>query len=153
MSTVENGSNVQVHYVGTFDDGTEFDSSRSRGEPISFEVGSGQMIAGFDSAVLGMTEGEVKDITLTPAEAYGDHREEYIKTYERNVFPPEVQLTEGVTVAGQNELGQQMIAKVLSVTDDTVLLDFNHPMAGKTLNFNIEVVGISQQKGRGDRAV
>ena len=143
MSTVSNGNNVQVHYVGTFDDGTEFDSSHSRGEPISFEVGSGQMIAGFDNAVLGMTVGETKDITLTPAEAYGEHNEGYIKTYPRDVFPNEVQLTEGVTVAGQNELGQQMIAKVLTVNDDTVLLDFNHPMAGKTLNFSIEVVAIS----------
>lgn len=143
MSTVSNGNSVQVHYVGTFDDGTEFDSSHSRGEPISFEVGSGQMIAGFDNAVLGMSVGETKDITLAPAEAYGEHNEDYIKTYPRNVFPNEVQLTEGVTVAGQNELGQQMIAKVLTVNDDTVLLDFNHPMAGKTLNFSIEVVAIS----------
>ena len=143
MSTVKNGNNVQVHYVGTFDDGTEFDSSHSRGEPISFQVGSGQMIAGFDAAVVGMTEGETKDITLTPSEAYGEHKEDYIKVYPRDVFPNEVQLSEGVTVAGQNELGQQMIAKVLSVSDDTVLLDFNHPMAGKNLNFSIEVVGIS----------
>ena len=143
MSTVKKGSNVQVHYVGTFEDGTEFDSSVSRGEPISFEVGSGQMIAGFDNAVVGMSVGESKDISLEPEEAYGEHREEYVKTYQRNVFPAEVQLSEGITVAGQNELGQQMIAKVLSVDESEVKLDFNHPMAGKTLNFNIEVVSTS----------
>ena len=143
MSTVENGNNVQVHYIGTFDDGTEFDNSHDRGEPISFQVGTGQMISGFDAAVVGMSVGESKDITLAPDEAYGEHKEEFVKTYQRDVFPNEVQLTEGVTVAGQNELGQQMIAKVLSVSDDTVLLDFNHPMAGKNLNFNIEVVSVS----------
>ena len=143
MSTVENGNNVQVHYVGTFDDGTEFDSSRSRGEPISFKVGAGQMIAGFEAAVIGMQEGDTKDISLSPDQAYGDHKQDHVKTYPVDVFPDEVQLSEGVTVAGQNELGQQMIAKVLSVSDDTVLLDFNHPMAGKNLNFNIEVVSVS----------
>ena len=151
MSTVENGNNVQVHYVGTFDDGTEFDSSRSRGEPISFKVGAGQMIAGFEAAVIGMQEGDIKDISLSPDQAYGDHKQDHVKTYPVDVFPDEVQLSEGVTVAGQNELGQQMIAKVLSVSDDTVLLDFNHPMAGKNLNFNIEVVSVSQaHKGEKD---
>lgn len=143
MKTVQEGNTVEVHYVGTFEDGTEFDSSHSRGETISFQVGSGQMISGFDSAVVGMSVGDTKDITLTPEDAYGPSNPEFVKTYPREAFPSEVQLSEGVSIAGQNELGQQMIAKILKVEDDTVLLDFNHPMAGKTLNFNIEMVNIS----------
>ena len=143
MSTVKEGNTVEVHYVGTFDDGTEFDSSRSRGETITFQVGAGQMISGFDAAVLGMEVGEQKDISLAPEDAYGPHNPDYIKTYPKSVFPQEVQLTEGVSVAGQNELGQQMIAKVLKVEGDQVSLDFNHPMAGKNLNFSIEMVNIS----------
>ena len=143
MNIVQEGNTVEVHYVGTFEDGTEFDSSHSRGETISFEVGSGQMIAGFDSAVIGMSVGDVKDITLSPEDAYGPSNPEFVKTYPMTAFPDEVQLSEGVSIAGQNELGQQMIAKVLKVNDDSVLLDFNHPMAGKVLNFNIEVVNIS----------
>lgn len=143
MSTVQEGNTVEVHYVGTFEDGTEFDSSHSRGETISFKVGTGQMIAGFDAAVLGMSIGETKEVSLEPDQAYGDANPEHVKTYPREVFPAEVQLTEGVTVSGQNELGQPLIAKIMKVEDDTVLLDFNHPMAGKVLNFSIEMVNIS----------
>ena len=143
MSVVEKGNKVEVHYVGTFDDGTEFDSSRSRGEAISFEVGAGQMIAGFDSAVVGMSVGETKDIALAPSDAYGDWNPEYVKVYPQEAFPTEVELKEGATVAGQNELGQQMIAKIVTLSENDVTLDFNHPMAGKNLNFNIEIVNVT----------
>ena len=143
MSKVEVGNTVQVHYVGTFVDGTEFDSSRSRGEPISFKVGSQQMIKGFDEAIVGMTLGETKEFTLSPEDAYGAHNPEHIKSYPQNVFPSEVELVEGATVAGQNELGQQMVAKILQVSDEEVILDFNHPMAGKILKFDVEVMSVS----------
>ena len=142
MSIVEDGKTVEAHYVGTFEDGTEFDSSRTRGEPIKFQVGTGRMIAGFDRAVLGMSVGESKDVVLSPQDAYGDHKEEFIQNYSRSQFPPEVNLEEGVTIAGQNELGQPMMAKVLSISGDDIRLDFNHPMAGKTLCFNIEVISV-----------
>ncbi len=143
MSKAETGNVVEVHYVGTFDDGTEFDSSHSRGETISFKIGAGQMIAGFDDAVIGMEVGDVKDVSISPENAYGEHVSDHVKTYPRSVFPPEVQLSEGVSVAGQNEMGQQMIAKVVKLEGNDVVLDFNHPMAGKNLNFNIEMVNIT----------
>ena len=143
MSLVEKGSKVEVHYVGTFDDGTEFDSSRSRGETISFEVGAGQMISGFENAVVGMSTGDSKEITLVPSEAYGEHNPEYVRVYPQEAFPSEVELKEGATVAGQNELGQQMIAKIVTLSEKDVTLDFNHPMAGKNLNFSIEIVNIA----------
>lgn len=85
-TTVKNGQKVSVHYVGTLDDGTEFDNSRSRGDVISFEVGSGQLISGFDSALPGMVVGEVKSVSLTPEEAYGDVNPEAIETVPKNVF-------------------------------------------------------------------
>ena len=143
MSTVKTGQTVQVHYVGTFNDGTEFDSSHSRGEPITFQVGAGQMISGFDDAVLGMSVGESKSIKLTPENAYGEVNPAAIQTVPLGAFPQEVELTEGVTVMGQNELGQQMIAKVVSLTEDNAVLDFNHPMAGKELNFDLEVISLT----------
>lgn len=143
MNTVEDGKTVEVHYVGTFEDGTEFDSSRSRGETIKFEVGAGRMIEGFERSVMGMSVGEVKDVVLNPQDAYGEHKQEFIQAYSKNQFPPEVDLEAGSTIAGQNELGQTMMAKIVSVNGDDVLLDFNHPMAGKTLCFNIEVVSIA----------
>ena len=87
MSEVKTGQTVNVHYVGTFDDGTEFDSSRARGETIAFQVGSGQMISGFDLAVADMSVGETKTIRLEPAEAYGDKREDLVQTFPQSIFP------------------------------------------------------------------
>ena len=143
MSKVENGKNVSVHYVGKFDDGTEFDSSRTRGETLSFEVGSGQLITGFDNAVVGMTVGETKSIKLSPDEGYGPSNPEAVQDVSIDMFPENFEFVVGATVVGQNETGNQMVAKIESVTDESVKLDFNHPMAGKNLNFEIEVMEIS----------
>lgn len=143
MSTVTTGQTVQVHYVGTFNDGTEFDSSHSRGEPITFQVGAGQMISGFDSAVVGMAAGDSKQIKITPADGYGEINPDAVQTVPLEAFPEDIELSEGVTVMGQNEMGQQMIAKVISLGDNEAVLDFNHPMAGKELNFNLELISVS----------
>ncbi len=144
MSKVTKGHNISVHYVGTFDDGTKFDSSHDRGEPLSFNVGSGQMIAGFDAAVVGMTVGEKKTVNLSADDAYGSHNPEAIQTLERSVFPEDVTLEEGAHVIGQNELGQKIVAKVLTLSDTEAVLDFNHPLAGKSLNFDVEIVSINE---------
>jgi FKBP-type peptidyl-prolyl cis-trans isomerase 2 len=143
MSTVTTGQTVQVHYVGTFNDGTEFDSSHSRGEPITFQVGAGQMISGFDSAVVGMVAGDSKQIKITPADGYGEVNPAAVQTVPLEAFPEDLELSEGVTVMGQNEMGQQMIAKVISLGDSEAVLDFNHPMAGKELNFSLELISVS----------
>jgi len=144
MSKVENGQTVKIHYTGKFDDDTEFDNSRSRGEALTFQVGSGQLITGFDNAVVGMAIGEVKNVSLTPLEAYGESREELVQTISQSVFPQDYEFQVDSTVQGQNELGQDVVARIDSVGEDSVVLDFNHPMAGKNLNFEIELLGVEQ---------
>ena len=143
MSKVENGQNVSVHYVGTLDDGTEFDSSRSRGETLSFTVGTGQVIDGFNDAVVGMAAGEIKTIKLSPEEAYGPANPEAVQTVPANAFPSDFEPVVGATVVGHDEMGQQMMAKIEAFDNEGITLDFNHPMAGKNLNFEIEVVEVS----------
>tara|TARA_Y100000114_G_scaffold150454_1_gene165984 strand:+ start:493 stop:924 length:432 start_codon:yes stop_codon:yes gene_type:complete len=142
MSKVEAGNNVSVHYVGTFTDGEKFDSSRDRGETLSFEVGSGQMIAGFDAAVVGMSVGETKTVTIEPKDAYGERNENAIQEVPRSNFPEGFNLIEGATVSGRDQDNRPMIAKIISFNDENVNLDFNHPLAGKQLNFEVELVSI-----------
>lgn len=144
MSKVTVGQVVSVHYVGTFDDGAVFDSSRERGAPITFNVGAGQMISGFDNAVVGMAVGETKSVRLEPAEAYGDPREDLVQNIDTNLFPENFDFVVGATVKGEAPTGQPLLATIVSHNPDTntVVLDFNHPMAGKSLNFEIEVVEV-----------
>ena len=144
MSKVEDGQSVSVHYVGTLEDGTEFDSSRSRGEVLSFQIGSGQLISGFNDAILGMQVGEKKSINLNPDEAYGPIDPSAVQTVPNEHFPTDFKPVQGATVVGQNELGQQMMARIEDFNDAAVTLDFNHPMAGKSLNFEIELMSIDE---------
>ena len=142
MSKVENGQTVEVHYRGTFDDGTEFDSSHSRGETLTFTVGSGQTISGFETGVVGMTVGEKKNITIEPQDAYGETNPDAIFEYPASSFPEDLELIEGASLMGQDTAGNQMMARVDRLEDDKVFLDFNHPMAGKRLNFDVELIEI-----------
>jgi len=143
MSNVTDGNTVKIHYRGTFNDGTQFDSSYDRGEPIEFTVGAGMMIEGFEAGVLGMAQGEKKSLTLEPDQAYGQINEAAIQTVPREQFPPEFEFKEGATLQGQDPNGQPFLATITGLTDDTVTLDMNHPMAGKTLNFDVEVIEIT----------
>jgi len=145
MSIVKKGHQISVHYVGTFADGKEFDSSRTRGAPISFEVGAGQMIKGFDAAVAGMTIGETKKVTLKPAEAYGELDPDRRQTVPRTAFAPGFELEEGAPVQGRSPNGAPFVAKIEAINDDGVVLDLNHPMAGKVLNFDIELLSIDNE--------
>ena len=141
---VENGDTVSVHYRGTLDDGTEFDSSHTRGEPLTFQVGSGQLIPGFDEAVPGMTAGEVKNVSLTPEQAYGPYIEGAVQIVEKSQFPPEFPFEVAQQVTGYGADGQPMTATITEVRENNVTLDMNHPMAGKNLNFAIELVEVHQ---------
>ena len=141
MSQAAQGNTVTVHYKGTFEDGTEFDSSVSRGAPLEFTIGQNQMIPGFENAVVGMDVGETKDITLASSEAYGDHDETKIDDVSKTVFPEGFEYIIGATVHGQSPQGP-ILAKILEENDETVKLDFNHPLAGKALNFEIQLVSI-----------
>jgi len=143
MSKVENGNTISVHYIGKLEDGEMFDSSRERGAPLSFEVGAGQMISGFENSVVGMTAGETKTVTLSPTEAYGEPDPTRVKAVPRTAFAPEMEFEEGVVVQGQTDIGIPFVAKIQSFDDNEVVLDLNHPLAGKTLNFEIEVVSIN----------
>ena len=146
MSKVTNGNTVSVHYKGTLNDGSQFDSSYDRGEPITFQIGSGQMIPGFEKNVLGMTVGEAKEFTLNPSDAYGDHNPEAVQEVPKQMFPQDFTFQIGGIVQGEQD-GNQLIAKILSEQNETVTLDFNHPMAGKDLTFNVELVDIDAEDG------
>ena len=141
MKTVEVGNNVTVHYKGTLADGTEFDSSHTREEPLSFEVGSGNMIKGFNNAVVGMTEGETKSIVLAPADAYGDRNPEAMQTIPKAAFGPDFDFIIGGTIQG-NSPGGPFLAKIHQLQENEVTLDMNHPLAGQDLSFEIEMLEI-----------
>lgn len=133
---------VKVHYRGTFNDGTQFDSSYDRGEPLVFICGSGMMIKGFDQAVANMEVGEIVNVHLMPEEAYGVHNPAAIITVELAMLPGAEKLNPGEIVYLSNGMGQQFPAKVVSLDETTITFDANHEMAGKELNFQIELVDI-----------
>lgn len=145
MKTVEHGQKVKVHYRGTFSDGEEFDSSYTRDVPLEFEVGAGQMISGFDSAVNGMTEGEKKTITLQPEDAYGVSRPEAVRDVEKSMFPPDFEFKVDELVQGNTPQGP-FVARIVALEENTVKLDLNHPLAGKELNFEIELLEIQKEE-------
>jgi len=143
---VKEGNTVSIHYVGTLDDGTEFDNSRNRDEVMSFEVGTNKLISGFDKALAGMKVGEVKSIKLAPDEAYGKVDPENFQTVSPSAFPPNFQLKEGLMVQGTAPGGLPVTATINSIGQDVVVLDFNHPLAGKNLNFEIELLNIQEKE-------
>ncbi|MAF25337.1 peptidylprolyl isomerase [bacterium] len=142
MSVVENGNKVSVHYRGTFNDGTVFDSSYDRGDAVTFEVGSGQMIAGFNNALLGMTAGQSKDVSLAPEEAYGPTQADALRVVSKSNFAKGADISPGANIQAEGPGGDMFNGKIASVEGDKVVVDFNHPMAGKTLNFHIQLVNI-----------
>jgi len=141
--SVQNGNTVAVHYRGTLESGEQFDSSYDRGEPITFQSGAGQMIAGFDNAVVGMNEGEKKTFTLSPEEAYGPTVPEALQDVPRVAFAPGLELVPGEMIQGQAPNGHPVLAKIVEVGENVVKLDMNHPLAGKTLTFDVEIVSIT----------
>lgn len=140
---VKNGDSVKVHYIGTLNDGNEFDNSYKRGSTLDFRVGGGQMIKGFDDALVEMEVGQKKSINIKPEEAYGPRREEAITAVAKDNFPPDFVAKEGEMVQGRTESGQPINALIIEVQDNDVILDMNHPLAGEELNFEIELVEIS----------
>ena len=141
MTTAKQGDNVSVHYTGTLNDGTQFDSSEGR-EPLSFEVGSNQIIAGFSEAVEGMSIGESKTITIPSEKAYGAHDPNMVQEVPRANFPDDMELSEGLGLSARGPEGQVLNFKVVSFNDDSVMVDGNHPLAGQDLTFAIELVSI-----------
>ena len=136
------GKTCRTHYRGTFNDGTQFDSSYDRGEPLEFICGAGQMIKGFDAAVANMEVGQVVDVHLMPEEAYGMPNPDAIFTLEIAQLPGSEDLTVGQQVYLSNQYGQPFPVKVNAKDEKTITFDANHEMAGKELNFRIELVEV-----------
>ena len=136
------GKICKVHYKGTFNDGTQFDSSYDRGEPLEFICGAGMMIKGFDAAVANMEAGEIIDIHLMPEEAYGMPDPNAVMTFEIEQLTGSEDLTVGQQVYLSNAMGQPIPVRVAAKDDSTITLDANHEMAGKELNFRIELVEV-----------
>ena len=136
------GKTCRTHYKGTFNDGTQFDSSYDRGEPLEFICGAGQMIKGFDAAVANMEIGEIKEVHLMPEEAYGQANPDAIFTLEIAQLPGSENLEVGQQVYLSNQYGQPFPVKVAAKEETTITFDANHEMAGKELNFTIELVEV-----------
>lgn len=136
------GKTCRTHYRGTFNDGTQFDSSYDRGEPLEFVCGAGQMIRGFDAAVADMEVGQVVDVHLMPEEAYGMPDPNAVFTVEIAQLPGSEELEAGQQVYLSNQYGQPFPVKVVTKDETTITFDANHEMAGKELNFRIELVEV-----------
>jgi peptidylprolyl isomerase len=141
MTQAKSGDTVRIHYTGTLNDGTEFDSSAGR-DPLEFALGGGQVIAGFDSAVDGMSVGEQKSVTIAPAEAYGERHEQLVQEVPKSALPDEIQPQVGMQLQSQSPEGQVMNLVVTEVDEESITVDANHPLAGQALTFEIELVEI-----------
>ncbi len=141
MSQVKAGDTVRIHYTGTLEDGTVFDSSQGR-EPLEFTVGSGEIIPGLDNALPGMAEGEQKSVAVPADEAYGQHDPNGRQEVPRDQIPEHIPLDPGTALQMQTPDGQAVPVTVAEVTDEVVVLDANHPLAGKDLTFDVEMVEI-----------
>ena len=143
MVQVKSGDIINVHYTGRLTDGTLFDSSEGR-EPLEFEVGSGMVIKGFDEGVTGMSVGEKKTVHISVADAYGEVDSNYLAVFNKAEIPSDIPYEIGMQLnMHQDGSGQVMPVAVVEVTDTTITLDANHPLAGKDLIFDLEVVAIS----------
>ncbi len=141
MTKVKAGDSVRIHYTGTLTDGSVFDSSDGR-DPLEFVVGSGQVIPGLDKAMPGMEVGEKKVVEIPCAEAYGAINPAARQSVPRSQFPDEITLELGLRLQMQTQAGQVMQVTVVELSETDVMLDANHPLAGKDLTFAVELVAI-----------
>ncbi len=139
MSVIKDGDTVRIHYTGTLLDGSVFDSSDGR-DPLEFVVGSGQIIPGLDTAMAGMAQGEKKSVPVPCAEAYGPINPAMRQGVPREAIPADIPLEVGLQLQMQTPEGHPMQVMVVEVGEEEVMLDANHPLAGKDLTFDIEVV-------------
>ena len=142
MAEAKTGDTVKVHYKGTLEDGTVFDQSEEGG-PLEFTIGEGQIIPGFEEAVLGMNPGESVEVTLSPENAYGERREDLVAAIERAELPDDLQPEVGQMLRVQTGGGQSMVVRIAELDEETVTLDGNHPLAGRDLSFEIELLEIA----------
>jgi peptidylprolyl isomerase len=142
MSQAAKGDKVKVHYTGTLDDGTVFDSSRER-EPLEFVIGSGTLIPGFENGVLGMEVGETKTIDIPAADAYGERKDGLLASLERSEVPDNIEPKVGMFVEMELKDGNNARARIAQVDEQAIVLDFNHPLAGQDLSFEVELLAVA----------
>lgn len=142
MTQVKVGDTVRIHYTGTLADGSQFNSSQGR-DPLEFEVGSGQIIPGLDKAIPGMIAGDTKTVVVAAAEAYGEVNPAAVQNIAREQVPDHIPLEEGLQLQVQAPDGRVFPVVIRSFDEETVVLDMNHPLAGKDLTFEIELVSIN----------
>ncbi|MBE9546103.1 MAG: peptidylprolyl isomerase [Proteobacteria bacterium] len=141
MAQAKQGDTVKVHYTGKLEDGTVFDSSIDR-DPLQFEVGTGQVIPGFEQGVVGMSLSELKTIKVQADEAYGPYREEMVVVVDQNQFPADLNIEVGQQLQVNQSEDQKIIVTITDVSESGVTLDANHPLAGKDLTFDIRLIEI-----------
>jgi len=142
MSQAKNGDSVKIHYTGTLEDGTVFDSSAGR-DPLVFTVGGGQVIVGFEEAVLGMIVGDRKKVFIPADKAYGEKNEDLVMEVSRDQVPPDLEPEVGQKLQMGGANGELLVVTVVEVNEAVVILDANPPLAGKDLIFDLELVAIS----------
>jgi peptidylprolyl isomerase len=141
MSQAKAGDTVKIHYTGTLDDGTQFDSSEGR-DPLEFEIGSGQVIPGFDKAVEGMAVGDTKTVNIPVDDAYGPRHDQMIQEVPKSALPDEVEPAVGMGLQARRPDGAMLDLTITEVGEETITVDGNHPLAGQPLNFDLELVEI-----------
>ncbi|RLC22079.1 MAG: peptidylprolyl isomerase [Deltaproteobacteria bacterium] len=142
MSKAKDGDTVKVHYTGQLENGDVFDSSRER-EPLEFIIGSGNVIPGFENGIIDMEVGDTKRISISPEEGYGERREELVVKVLKNEFPDHITPSVGQQLQIRREGGDILNVNITALDDDSITLDANHPLAGQTLLFDVELVEIS----------
>jgi len=141
MTTAAIGDTVRVHYTLTSGAGQILDSSRGR-DPLEVTIGGGSVIPGFEQALVGMSEGQTKQVTVEAADAYGRWQEELVHEVPRSQLPDDLDLEVGRQLSGTDQEGRTLVLTVRELADETVKLDANHPLAGQELTFDLEVVGV-----------
>jgi peptidylprolyl isomerase len=143
MTKAKTGDKVKVHFTGNLEDGMVFGSTMED-EPFEFTIGEKNMLPGFENAVVGMHNGDTKTITIPPEDAYGPHKKELVSIMEKSGFPPEINIEVGKRLRVRTQDGNYRMVTVKDFTEDSIVLDENDPLAGKTLTFKIELVEIIQ---------
>lgn len=141
LAKIKEGDTVKVHYTGKVSDGTVFDTSKER-EPLEFTIGEGKLIPGFEKAVVGMGVGDSSTVTIPSDEAYGDKRDDMVVDVEKDQIPPEIKPEVGQQLQVQQKDGNAIPVVITDVSEETVKLDANHPLAGEDLTFEIEVIEV-----------
>ncbi|HQM91908.1 MAG TPA: peptidylprolyl isomerase [Syntrophales bacterium] len=142
---IRSGDTISVHYTGKVENGEIFDTSSGR-RPLTFTVGTGQIIRGFDEAVVGMTTGQKKTVTIPPEQGYGHRQVELIVDIPKDAVPEDMEIEKGMMIELVDPQGNKMPAEVFEIHDELIRMDLNHFLAGKTLVFDIEIVAIGAQQ-------